>query len=228
MNNYRMKHILFFLVAFCSVSMAWGVNLPQFSGTNYEGWVYSRDDRELNSGNINGNLITLFTTGAGNQYTLTSPEFSTYGLDSLIVTTTWHITKDNQHFDLSKTELTVALVDANGETMDSVKCMAPNKDQFNHKLVAQLGRNSNWPKLARLRLVAWLADEWSCGAVRKVEVEGVVGGDVNGDGEVGIADVTLLVNALLTDSKDLRYDVNHDGEVSIADVTALVNLLLDS
>ena len=53
-------------------------------------------------------------------------------------------------------------------------------------------------------------------------------GDVNGDGEVTIADVTTLVNVILgklTTSE--AADVNRDGYVTIADVTILVNLILN-
>ena len=55
-------------------------------------------------------------------------------------------------------------------------------------------------------------------------------GDVNGDGEVTIADVTALVNILLgkdTAGYNLEAaDVNSDGGRTIADVTVLVNILL--
>ena len=53
-------------------------------------------------------------------------------------------------------------------------------------------------------------------------------GDLNGDGEVGIADVNALVDAILAKDGDGLYDVNGDGEVTIADVTALINLFLSS
>jgi hypothetical protein len=55
-------------------------------------------------------------------------------------------------------------------------------------------------------------------------------GDVNGDNEVNIADVTALIDYLL--SQDSSYinvdnaDVYQDQEVNIADVTALIDYLL--
>ncbi|MBR1551755.1 MAG: M6 family metalloprotease domain-containing protein [Muribaculaceae bacterium] len=52
-------------------------------------------------------------------------------------------------------------------------------------------------------------------------------GDVNGDGEVSIADVTTLVDLLAANSENERSDVNGDGETSIADVTMLVTILLE-
>ena len=55
-------------------------------------------------------------------------------------------------------------------------------------------------------------------------------GDVDGNGEVAIADVTALINYLLTgdDSNVVlaNADVNLDEEIDIADVTTLLNFLL--
>ena len=57
----------------------------------------------------------------------------------------------------------------------------------------------------------------------------VTPGDVNGDNEVKINDVTALIDLLLgTDAipVTIATDVNGDGRVTIADVTALIDLLL--
>ena len=58
----------------------------------------------------------------------------------------------------------------------------------------------------------------------------VTPGDVNGDGEVAISDVTALIHYLLTgDTTGVDVngaDCNQDGEVSIADVTTLIHYLL--
>ena len=58
----------------------------------------------------------------------------------------------------------------------------------------------------------------------------VLMGDVNGDGVVNIADVTKLIDYLLSqDATGLNLDaadVNEDGVINIADVTALIDLLL--
>ena len=53
-------------------------------------------------------------------------------------------------------------------------------------------------------------------------------GDVDGDGELNIKDVTLLISALLGDggNKAANCDVNSDGKVNIRDVTALISLVL--
>ena len=55
-------------------------------------------------------------------------------------------------------------------------------------------------------------------------------GDVNGDGQVTIADVTAVVNLILGKGDDAydraAADANGDGSITIADVTAIVNLIL--
>lgn len=52
-------------------------------------------------------------------------------------------------------------------------------------------------------------------------------GDVNGDGEVGIADVNSLINMILNDTFDAAGDVNGDGEVGLADINELIGIILD-
>ena len=56
-------------------------------------------------------------------------------------------------------------------------------------------------------------------------------GDVNGDGEVNIADVTRIIDVILGGEADAallaRADVNGDGEVNIGDVTKTIDLILE-
>ena len=52
-------------------------------------------------------------------------------------------------------------------------------------------------------------------------------GDVNGDGELNIADVNAVIDAILSDNKDAKFDVNGDNEVNIADVNTLIDLILN-
>ncbi len=58
--------------------------------------------------------------------------------------------------------------------------------------------------------------------------DGPLVGDVNGDGEVSISDVTALISYLLDNNTVIlgNSDVNGDGETTIADVTALIEILL--
>ena len=60
------------------------------------------------------------------------------------------------------------------------------------------------------------------------EMPVVLRGDVNGDGQVTIADVTALVNIILgSQGGDTSVaDLNGDSQITIADVTSLVNIIL--
>jgi len=55
-------------------------------------------------------------------------------------------------------------------------------------------------------------------------------GDVNGDGDVSIADVNALIDIILgataDDATSKRADVNKDGDITIADVNALIDIIL--
>ena len=53
-------------------------------------------------------------------------------------------------------------------------------------------------------------------------------GDVNGDGEVNIADVNAIIDCILTGTVNPRGDVNGDTEVNIADVNAVIDIILNS
>ena len=57
-----------------------------------------------------------------------------------------------------------------------------------------------------------------------------VKGDVNGDGEVNIADVNALIDIILGADADAdtkaRADVNEDSEINVADVNALIDIIL--
>jgi hypothetical protein len=58
----------------------------------------------------------------------------------------------------------------------------------------------------------------------------VLAGDVNGDGEVTIGDVSSLIDRLLgswsSPFDEVAADVNHDGQVTIGDVSQLIDILL--
>ena len=58
-------------------------------------------------------------------------------------------------------------------------------------------------------------------------------GDVSGDGEINVSDVTALVSIILgyasgfTESQRKAADLNKDGEVNVTDITALVSIILN-
>lgn len=55
-------------------------------------------------------------------------------------------------------------------------------------------------------------------------------GDVNGDGEVNIADINALIDIILGSTASpeqmIRADVNEDNEINIADINALIDIIL--
>ena len=61
--------------------------------------------------------------------------------------------------------------------------------------------------------------------------EPYIKGDVNGDGEVNIADVNAIIDIILgrtVDEETLkRADVNEDVEINIADVNAVLDIILN-
>ena len=58
----------------------------------------------------------------------------------------------------------------------------------------------------------------------------VVYGDVNGDGEVNIADINCIIAVILgaPNTYGDRADVNADGEVNIADINAVIGIILNA
>ena len=60
--------------------------------------------------------------------------------------------------------------------------------------------------------------------------EVLITGDVNGDGEVNIADINALIDVILNGQDDTASaamaDVNGDGEVNVADINALIDIIL--
>ena len=54
-------------------------------------------------------------------------------------------------------------------------------------------------------------------------------GDVNADGEIGIADVNALIDMILSTLEALpTADVNGDNEVNVADINALIDIILNN
>ena len=51
-------------------------------------------------------------------------------------------------------------------------------------------------------------------------------GDVNGDGEINIADINVVIDLILGGIVNPHGDVNGDGEINIADINTLIDLIL--
>ena len=51
--------------------------------------------------------------------------------------------------------------------------------------------------------------------------------DVDGDGEVTILDIVLIVNCILSNDCDECSDWNYDGSVDILDIILMINIILE-
>jgi hypothetical protein len=56
-------------------------------------------------------------------------------------------------------------------------------------------------------------------------------GDLNGDSEINIADVNVLIDILMASGEPscpILADSNADGEINIADINKIIDLILES
>ena len=68
----------------------------------------------------------------------------------------------------------------------------------------------------------------SCDIIKTGELNPLpLKGDLNGDGELTIADINLLIDAILSSYIESSFDVNGDSEINIADVNILISIIID-
>ena len=53
-------------------------------------------------------------------------------------------------------------------------------------------------------------------------------GDVNGDGDVNVVDITALIDIIMNDGTNNRADVNEDGHIDVVDITALIDIIMNN
>lgn len=230
------KNLLFLCAAVMMSLTAWAQELPQFSSSNFDDWTYN--GVALNMTNIVNGKITLYITRQGKVLNLISPAFQCQGMDSIAAEVLWYTQNFyDSNFVLSKTALTMAIDDVEGNPIDSVTCVPTKTGVSNQILRLTLAVPQGFVK-GQLRFVSWQADVTSCGAVKSVELApvsaspqpGVIPGDVDNNGTVSITDVTELIDYLLSgDSAAINTaaaDVDRDGNINIADVTSLIDKLL--
>jgi hypothetical protein len=226
---------LFSLLAILLPLAAAAQQLPQFSETQFEGWTYNNPNVPLDGERIATGKIVLYKDSQGRVLTLTSPDFPCQGIDTIKATVDWYTpTFNSSSFDLNKATLTMAIDNLDGTPLDSVTVTTPRKAS-KHTLSLSLPMPQGLTA-ARLRFLSWTGDYISSGAVRGIVLEAagsspqqVIYGDADGDGRIGISDVTCLIDYLLSGNTPINLanaDVNRDGGITIADVTALIDQLL--
>ena len=55
-----------------------------------------------------------------------------------------------------------------------------------------------------------------------------VHGDVNGDGNVNVMDITALIDIIMNDGDNPAADVNGDDQINVMDITALIDIIMNS
>lgn len=218
---------LFIILAILMATSAMGQDLPYFAYNSFDGWIYNNPGIALTESNISNARIRLYVDSQGLVLTLTSPEFSCQGLDSIRADVRWRSASQS-------VALTMVLDDTQGMPLDSASCLpvSSSRDQdFVFLLPVPTGMTT-----ARLRFVSWDAEASTSGAIRRIILTGIEAaspsvllGDVDGNGTVNIGDVTSLISIVLSGRTDVDFekcDINKDGKLTISDVTLLITLIL--
>lgn len=231
------RALIAFLITACIALAGIAQELPQFSSSNFDGWIYNNPGRELTSSNIASGNICLYKDSQGLVLTLTSPLFSCEGIDTIKAEVKW-LTRYyyTPQFVLERTALTIAIDNEQGIPMDSMTCIPTTPGTSTHWLQFAIPVPEGLGN-GRLRFVSWNADVNNCGAVSRVNTTAVTGttsekpiGDLDGDGITTVNDVTLLISLILNGSGNVDLavaDVDQDGSVSVSDVTRLIEKILN-
>ena len=235
----KKRLILMLMAAVCSL-FATAQDLPQFKPSTIEGWVYNNPGVELIPSNVSDGKIVLYIDRQGLVLTLTSPEFSCQGIDSIAASIMWYIkttSLSHPEFSLSKTALTMVLDDVDDQPLDSVTCV-PTAMISTQTLTLTLAVPKGLTQ-AKLRFVSWNANVVSCGAIKRGLFTAITGtpsheepipGDLDGNGIVGMDDLTALITYLVFGSTDginiQAADVDSDGVIGMDDLAELINILV--
>ena len=215
----------FLLVIALFVAILCSAQVPQFSPTDYDGWIYNNPNVVLDQYTILNNKIALYVVSNGTVLTLTSPPFACRMNENIDMVVKWITPQwQNEDFHVEWVALTAALLDESGLTVDSVTCIPDPVSRTNYlHMSLVVPRNIGQ---TRLRFAAWKSIVSNCGIIQ--EIKAICGNraDVNHDGEVNIADVNVIVNAILKGQLSLDLDLNDDGEVNIADVNQVIAVIL--
>lgn len=200
--------------------------LPWLAYDNYEGWFYSGGP--ITSSSFSRGM-SLYVTTMGNALYLTSPEFPCNDIDSIAV-----VVKGKAQGNGST--LTTVIETPDGLPLDSVMTQSSTASAtqvLSYAIAVPHGMTT-----ATLRFTSWDGVITSFIAIKAIELTAitsstpppaVIPGDVDGNGSTTIADVTTLIDYLLSGTGDISQtaaDVDSDGNVSISDVTALIDKLL--
>ena len=238
-------------------NFSWGstTQSPMGSGsiTIPAGWTFQKtfdgwNDVFLRQGDVGGQTATYFNVWAGQlsyaelMQTVNCLPNGVYHISADLATTTG--------YEADKTWTAVyGAPDKYADIARSVNITGAGDDVFlpydvyvrvtNNKLTIGVRTDGTWFKVANMRLqYIGMEDEISKEVEDRLNLgrtlqyifvnrEHFLRGDVNGDGQVSVADVTTLVNIILGKAETApAADVNLDGSISVSDVTSIVNIIL--
>ena len=150
-----------------------------------------------------GQMITITTTESN--YSPDIAKIEVYSGDATVATLTANETGDETQRTI--TGITNKYYDVTGLIEEGT---------YNYKVKAIYtnGTESNWSNIEEVTLLA--GQSW-------------LRGDVNGDGEVDVRDITALIDVIMNSVTDNpRADVSEDGEIDVRDITALIDIIMNS
>jgi len=205
---------------------AGAIELPQFSSTSYSDWTYNHNVYALNADNILKNRIVLYVSDAGKAIVLLSPSFECEGGEVVNMDIRWIADQwQSDGFVPENTALTVAVLDSEGTVRDSVTYV-PETLSRNNDISVRVPIPEGLTR-ARFRYACWKATASNCCAIRRMDLTvAPPTGDVNGDGEVSIADVNAIIDLILASRYEVTADINGDGEVTVADANAVIDIIV--
>jgi len=127
-------------------------------------------------------------------------------------------------------ERVVALVDSLSSVLTSHGAVQRNSQAWprwgvwvwpNYHVAGNFADEVSWLKQWITDRIAWMDSQLDYNPAAALP------GDVNGDGEVNVADVNAVIDMILSGRIEPIGDVNGDGEVGIADVNAVLAIILN-
>jgi len=224
----KKKLILLFVLMMCSTVVLLASELAHFDPYSFNAWDYTRPGFNLSTQNISGDNVNLYKNGTVD-YTLISPLFSKGNSSKIIVDFKGKSNRyNNDNYDAYKGSPTVELLDVNGNVVNS--CFYEFVDKVRaREFTVSFDLKNLEGDVFKVRIACWNADMNCALSVNEVVIKGLIAGDVDGDGSITSADVTVLYNYLINNESSslVDGDVDGDGSITSGDVTVVYNKLLE-
>ena len=114
----------------------------------------------------------------------------------------------------------VAITGTEGAIVTFEVAVASTVEPGDYQVIVKAGATMEGPSgdihpYAKDNILTWTIEQGEVAAI----------GDVNGDGEISIADAVAVLNAMAGEDVPGNADVNGDGDVNIADFVQVLNLM---